>query len=117
VTVVSIVVGALILVAMIGIALYGAATLPSDARVPIHYGIGSYNNFAPKTVGLIMWPAGGALIYGIFVAISAHALKPNHGGGSGSAPLIIMLFVLALACAFEWGAISVARRNTTVRSQ
>jgi hypothetical protein len=116
VTVVSVVIGALILVAMIGIALYGAATLPSDARIPIHYGIGSYNNFAPKTVGLIMWPFGGAVIYGLFVAISAHAFKPNHGG-SGSGPLIIMLFVLALACAFEWGAIAVARRNTTVRSE
>jgi hypothetical protein len=115
-TVVSIVVGAVILVVMIGIALYGAATLPSDARIPIHYGIGSYNNFASKTVGLIMWPAGGALIYGLFVAISAHALKPNHPG-RGSGPLIIMLFVLALACVFEWGAISVARRNTVVLSE
>jgi hypothetical protein len=116
VTVVSIVAGALILVAMIGIALYGAATLPADARVPIHYGIGAYNNFASKTVGLIMWPAAGAVIYGLFVALSEHVLRPNHRGG-GSGPLIILLFVLALACAFEWGAISVARRNTTARSE
>jgi hypothetical protein len=112
---VPLVIGGLLLGVIIGIALYGAATLPSDARIPIHYGIGSYNNFASKTVGLIMWPVGGAVIYGLFVALSAHALKPNHGG-SGSGPLIIMLFVLALTCALEWGAITVARRNTTVRS-
>jgi len=116
VTAVSFVIGALILAAMIGIAAYGWATLPADARVPIHYGIGSYNNFASKTVGLIMWSAGGALIYGIFVAASEHAIRPHHGGG-GSGPLIIMLVVLALVCAFEWGAISVARRSSTVRSE
>jgi len=115
-TVVSVVIGALIVVTMIGIALYGAATLPSDARIPIHYGIGSYNNFASKTVGLIMWPAAGALIYGLFIALSGHALKPNHGS-SGSGPAIILPFVLALTCALEWGAISLARRNTTVRSE
>jgi hypothetical protein len=55
----SLVIGGLLLGIMIGIAAYGWLTLPSDARVPMHYGLGSYNNFAPKTVGLLMWPAAG----------------------------------------------------------
>ena len=115
-TATSLVIGALVLAAMIGIAAYGWVTLPWDARVPIHYGIGRYNNFASKTVGLIAWPAGGALIYGIFVAVSEHAIKPSRGG-SRSTPLIIMLVVLAVVCAFEWGAISVAGRSTASRSE
>jgi hypothetical protein len=116
VTVVSLVIGALIVVAMIGVALYGALTLPSDARVPVHHGIGGYNNFVSKTVGLIVWPAMGALIYGLFVAVSEDVIKPNHSG-RGSAPLIIILVALAAACGFEWGAISAARRNATVGSE
>jgi hypothetical protein len=34
------------LAATIGVAVHGAMTLPADARVPIHYELGSYNNFA-----------------------------------------------------------------------
>jgi hypothetical protein len=112
---VSLVIGGLLLGVMIGMAAYGWVTLPADARIPVHYGMG-YNNFQSKTVGVIMWPAGGAVIYGIFAAVTAHLIKANHPGGSVSAPLIILPIVLALVCAFEWGAISVARRNATVRS-
>jgi hypothetical protein len=112
--VVSLAAGAVILAAMIAIAAYGAVTLPPDARVPIHHGIGSYNNFVPKTAGLIVWPAGEALIYAILVGVSQGALKPNHAGRP--AALVIMPIVLALVCAFEWGAISAARRNTAARS-
>ena len=49
-TTAAIVIGALLLLAMVGISVYGAITLPSDARIPLHYGIGSYGNFASKTV-------------------------------------------------------------------
>jgi hypothetical protein len=111
VAVVSLVIGAFILVAIIGIAAYGWATLPADARIPIHYGVG-YNNFRSKTVGLIMWPAAAVVIYGTFVAVTAHVIQPHHPGGGRSAPLVILPIVLAMVCAFEWGAISVARRNT-----
>ena len=109
-----IVIGALLLLAMVGISVYGAVTLPSDARIPLHYGIGSYGNFASKTVGLIVWPVGGAVIYGIFVGVSEHAIKPNHGR-AGPAPFI-MLVVLLLVAALQYGAISLARGRTTVSS-
>jgi len=39
--VLSLVIGGLLLGIMIGIAAYGWLTLPSDARVPMHYGLGS----------------------------------------------------------------------------
>jgi hypothetical protein len=112
---VSLVIGGLLLGVIIGIAAYGWVTLPADARVPVHYGMG-YNNFRSKTTGLIMWPVGGAVIYGLFVALTAHLIKPNHPGGGAAVPLIILPIVLALVCGLEWGAISVARRNATARS-
>jgi hypothetical protein len=79
VTVVSLLISGVLLVVMIGIAVYGAVTLPADARIPIHYGIGAYANFASKAVGLVMWPAGGALIFGILTALAEHVITPNHG--------------------------------------
>jgi hypothetical protein len=116
VTTASIAIGAVLVLVMVGISVYGAVTLPSDARIPIHYGIGSYNNFASKTVGLIMWPVAGAVIYGILVAVSEHAIKPNHGSrGRGQ---FILLAVLALIAAFQYGAISRAQGGgTTARSE
>jgi hypothetical protein len=112
----SLLISGVLLAAMIGIAVYGAVTLPADARVPIHFGIGTYNNFASKTVGLIIWAAAGALVFGIFAAISAHAITSNHPGSS-SVRLIIMPILLAVLAVAEWGAISVARRNATLSPQ
>ena len=109
-TVVLFVISGLLVAAMIGISWYGAITLASEARVPLHYGLGSYNNFASKTVGLIMWPVGGVVIFGLLTAVSAHLIKPNHPG-SGAAPLIILPVVLAIAAFAQWGAISLARNN------
>ena len=108
-TVVSIVIGGLLLAVMIGISCYGAVSLPSDARIPLHYGIGSYNNFASKTTALILWPAIGALLFALLTAVSLHAIKPNHPGGG--APAIIAPIALAIIAATQWGAISVARKN------
>ena len=41
-TTASIVIGVLLLLVMVCIWVYWAVTLPSDARIPLHYGIGSY---------------------------------------------------------------------------
>jgi hypothetical protein len=114
VTVVSLVIGGLLLAVMIGISCYGAVSLPSDARIPLHYGIGSYNNFASKKIALTLWPAAGALLFALLTATSVHAIRPNHPGGG--APAIIAPIVLAIIAATQWGAISVARRNATSRS-
>ena len=108
-TVVSVVIGGLLVAVMIGISCYGAVSLPSDARIPLHYGIGSYNNFASKNIALILWPALGALLFALLTAISLHAIKPNHHGGGP--PAIIAPIVLVIIAATQWGAISVARRN------
>jgi hypothetical protein len=41
----SLVISGVLLAAMIGIAVYGAVTLPAEARIPVHHGIGSWGNF------------------------------------------------------------------------
>ena len=51
----------------------------------------------------------------MLAAVSAHAIKANHGG-SGAVSLIILPIVLVAIVCVQWGAISVARRNTTIRS-
>jgi hypothetical protein len=45
VTIASFAISGLLFALMIGISWYGAVTLPSDARIPLHYGLGYYNNF------------------------------------------------------------------------
>jgi hypothetical protein len=102
--------GGVLVAAMIGIAVFGWRTLPADARVPIHYGLGSWDNFSSKTFALILWPVVGLAIYGLFGAFIGSAIKPDHPGARSS--LIIMPAVLLLVAVAEWGAIAAARRNS-----
>jgi hypothetical protein len=94
---VSLIISGLLVLCMIGTSLYGARVLPADARVPLHYGLGSYGSYVPKTVGLILWPAAGVVVYLIFLAIELHAIRPNHP--SGSAPVILPILMAALILA------------------
>ena len=112
---VSFVISGLLVGMIIGISLYGSRILPPDARVPLHLGPGGYGSFASKTTGLIVFPAIGVAILALLTAVSAHAMNANHGG-SGAVLLIILPTALAAIVCIQWGAISVARRNTTIRS-
>jgi hypothetical protein len=47
--------------------------------------------------------------------VSEHAIKPNHGDSSPGQ--FIMVVVLVLVVALEYGAISLARGRTTARSE
>ena len=112
---VSFVVGGLLVGVIIGVSLYGSRILPPDARIPLHLGPGGYGSFASKTIGLIVFPVAGAVIFALLTGIAQHVIKGNHGG-SGTTPLIILPVALAVIAATQWGAIAVARRNTTARS-
>jgi hypothetical protein len=104
--VVEVAAGAAILAAMLCVSWYGWVTLPSDARVPIHFGPAAYNNFVSKRTGLIMHPAAGGVAFVILIVVS-------HGraASAGSAPVIlpVVLFVLLITQA---GAIWVARNRS-----
>ncbi len=93
---VSLIISGLLVVCMIGTSAYGARVLPAHARIPLHYGFGSYGSFAPKAVGLIVWPAAGAVVYLIFLGIELHAIKPNHPSGSAPVILPVIMAVLVL---------------------
>jgi hypothetical protein len=104
--VVEVAAGAAILAAMLCVSWYGWVTLPSDARVPIHFGPAAYNNFVSKRTGLIMHPAAGVVAFVILIVVS-HSRSAN----SGSAPVIlpIVMFILLITQA---GAIRVARKRS-----
>jgi hypothetical protein len=105
---VALIIGGVILLAMIGVSWYGAVTLPSDARIPIHFGV-SYNNFVPKRAGLIMHPAVGVVIY-LILAFVGHS---NSGSASSkTAPHFILPVVMCVLLVFQAGAIRVARRKS-----
>ena len=113
-TTTSQVISGVLLAAIIGIAVYGAVTLPADARIPVHHGIGSWDRFVSKRAGLVVWSAIGVLLFGILTAVAEHVITPNHGHHPpvSPVPLIILPIVLALGAVAEWRAISVARKNT-----
>ena len=99
----ALVIGGVLLLAMIGVSWYGWITLPADARVPIHFGVG-YNNFVSKRIGLIMHPAAGVLVYVIFALATHHSSK--------SSPVFIGPLVLCVLLAVQVGAIKVARTKS-----
>jgi hypothetical protein len=109
VTIFALTAGGVLVAVMIGIAVFGWRTLPADARVPIHYGVGSWDNFASKTFALVLWPVIGLLIYGLFGAIMDSAIKPDHPGSH--AALFILPAVLLLLAVSEWAAVRAARRT------
>jgi hypothetical protein len=103
--------GGVILLAMFGVSGYGWVTLPADARVPVHFGTG-FNNFVPKRVGLILWPAAGVLVYVLTIVASHH---PTHG--SKSAPEFILPIIMLVLLGVQFGAVKVARGRSAMTLQ
>jgi hypothetical protein len=99
----TLVIGGVLLLAMFGVAWYGWVTLPADAQVPIHFGIG-YNNFVSKRFGLIMHPAAGVLVYVISALATHHSSK--------SSPVFIVPVIMCVLLAVQIGAIKVARTKS-----
>lgn len=97
----ALVFGGAVLLAMIGVSCYGWVTLPADARVPIHFGVG-YNNFVSKGLGLVMHPAAGALIY----VISAVTM---HNPAKAASAVYIFPAIMCVVLIVQVGAIKVAR--------
>jgi hypothetical protein len=89
--------------AMICVSLYGAATLPSGARMPVHFGPAGYNQWVPRNVGLILWPGLGAIVSVIIVVATRD--HQTHGSLGPTAGLSIALGVMLVA---QIGALAVA---------
>jgi hypothetical protein len=107
----AMVIGGVVLLAMICVSCYGAVTLPSDARVPIHFGI-SYNNFVSKRAGLIMHPAAGAVVL-LLTTFASHG-NPANGTSSNALPHVLPVIIMCVLLAVQIGAIRVARRKSAL---
>jgi hypothetical protein len=90
---------------------YGAVTLRSDARVPIHFGV-SYNNFVPKRIGLVMHPAAGAVVL-LLLAFASHGNSANSTS-SKALPYFLPVIIMCVLLAVQVGAIRMARRRSVV---
>jgi hypothetical protein len=98
--------GAIAIVAMAGISLYGARMLPPGSQVPVHHGIGGYNNWQPKALALISYPAIGVLIYVILLVATSSA----HSSGKSTPALIAPIAMVVIAIS-EYGAVRAAIRQ------
>jgi hypothetical protein len=105
--VVALAAGAAILAAMICLSVYGWITLPSDAQVPIHFGV-SYNNFVSKRVGLLMHTAAGAVAFIILLAMTKGGAASNS---ASTPPYVILPIIMVVMLAVQAGAIRVARQR------
>lgn len=94
-----------LIVVMLIVTGYAALRLPRDARVPVHFGPGSFNNWVPKRIGLALWAAVGLAVFA-FAMILYHRSAQDHGGALG------LSVALAALIAVECGAIRAAFKRT-----
>lgn len=99
--------GAIALVAMVAISLYGAVTLPPGSQVPVHHGIGGYSNWQPKALALIIYPAIGVFVYAITLAATSSA----HSNGKVTPVWIAPIAIVVIAIS-EYAAIRAAARRS-----
>lgn len=102
--------GGTLLAVMICISWYGAVSLPSAARVPVHWGFG-WGSYVSKRSGLIIWPAAGALIFGLVDGFAGPAWSQVHRASWAGAAFTIA--IMGMLAAFQAGALAAARRTVT----
>lgn len=103
-TLATLIIDGVLLLAMIGVSLYGNAVLPPGARVPVHFGPTGYNRWVPRTTGLVMWPAIAAIVYAILL-VTAHGQQATGGPG----PALGLSIAIGVMLVTQVGALSVAR--------
>jgi hypothetical protein len=101
-------VGGVLLAVMIAASGYAAVILPGDARIPVH--LGSHEHLWPlsKRSGLVVWPAVGAVVYGVLGGVSASSLA------AGWVPGVRVALMPALMCVllgFQAGALVLAGQD------
>lgn len=100
---ISLIIGGVLLLAMIGASLYGTVTLPAGAQMPVHFGPTGYNRWVSKNVGLTIWPALGVLVYVILIVTNR-----THQAHGGPGPAVGLSIALGVMLVTEVGALAVA---------
>lgn len=101
-----VVAGVIVVLAMVGISVYGARVLPPGSQVPLHHGIGGYNNWQPKTTALIAYPVLGAVVYAIMLVATSGASSSGKTETAVIAPIVTVIVAVS-----EYGAVRAAIRQ------
>jgi hypothetical protein len=102
----SLAVGGVLVLAMIAASGWAAVRLAADARIPIHFGSPERCVLVSKRVGLVIWPAVGAVLYGVLGGVCASALASGWVPGVRD---VLMPAVLCVVLGFQVGALVLAR--------
>jgi hypothetical protein len=92
----------MIVLGMIGIALYGAKTLPRGARIKNFPGPA----YAPKAFGLMVLPACAAILYGLFLGSASVATHRSR------LPVDIVILAFAVFALVQLWTIKSAREDS-----
>jgi hypothetical protein len=103
----SLAVGGVFLLAMIAASGRAAVTLAADARIPIHLGSAEHCYWAPKRLGLVIWPGAGAVVFGVLGGVAGSGLAAGWVPGVRD---VIVPAVLCVLLGFQAGALALARR-------
>jgi len=107
-------VGGVLLAVMIAASGYAAITLPGDARIPLHFGSHEHVLLVSKRAGLVVWPALGALAFGVLGGVSASSLAAGWVPGVRD---VLMPAAMCVVLGFQVGALVLAAgAGTTLRS-
>ena len=98
----ALVVGGVLLAVMIAASAYAAVILPGDARIPLHFGSHQHVFLVSKRTGPVVWPAAGALLYGVLGGISASSLASDWVPGVRD---VLMPAAMCVALGFQVGAL------------
>ena len=94
--------GGVLLAMMIAASGYAAVILPRDARIPLHLGSHQHVVLVSKRAGLVIWPAAGAVLYGILGGVSASSLAADWVPGVRD---VLMPAVMVVVLGFQVGAL------------
>ena len=98
-------VGGVLLVMMIAASGYAAVVLPGDARIPLHLGSHQRAVLVAKRAGLVLWPAAGAVLYGVVGGVSASSLASDWVPGVRD---VLTPAVMVVLLGFQVGALVLA---------
>ena len=98
-------VGGVLLAVMIAASAYAAVILPGDARIPLHVGSHEHVFLVSKRTGLAVWPALGAVLFGVLGGVSASSLAADWVPGVRD---VLMPAAMCVVLGFQAGALVLA---------
>jgi len=94
--------------AMIAASGRAAVRLAADVRIPIHVGSAEHCWLVSKRAGLVIWPAVGAVLYGVIGGVTGSSLASGWVPGVRD---VLVPAVLCVVLGFQVGALILARRG------